>query len=59
MEPTLSQIDDYSGTESQEKRKTIHIVISLLLALGLGYSMVKSAVDTQTSNEIIPFQYNR
>jgi len=57
MEPTLSQIEDYNGNESQEKRKTISIVIGLLLAFGLGYTMVKLSLDSKMSKEFIPFTY--
>jgi hypothetical protein len=33
-EPTMSQIDDYNGNESKEKRSTITKVIILCLAVG-------------------------
>jgi hypothetical protein len=33
-EPSLSQIDDYNGNESKEKRSTVNKVIILCLAVG-------------------------
>lgn len=57
MEPTLSQIEDYNGNESKEKRKMIYVVVGLLIALGLGYTMVKSSLDTKMPNEFIPYTY--
>jgi hypothetical protein len=33
-EPSLSQIDDYNGNESKEKRGTVNKVIILCLAIG-------------------------
>ena len=57
MEPTLYDIEDYNGNESKEKRRTVLTVAVLLIALGLGYTMVKSALDSNMSNDFIPFQY--
>ena len=57
MEPTLSQIEDYNGNESKEKRYTVYAVAGLLIALGLGYSMVKASLDTNTANSFVPYQY--
>jgi hypothetical protein len=57
MEPTLSQIEDYNGNESKEKKRTVYLVVGLLLALGLGYTMVKSALDANMPNEFIPYTY--
>jgi hypothetical protein len=33
-EPSMSQMDDYNGNESKEKRSTINKVIILCLAVG-------------------------
>jgi len=41
-EPTLSQIDDYSGNESKEKRKIIYSVVFGLLVVGGIYTFFKS-----------------
>lgn len=57
MEPTLNQIEDYNGNESKEKRYTVYAVAGLLIALGLGYSMIKVSLDANSSNEFIPYQY--
>lgn len=57
MEPTLSQIDDYNGNESKEKKFTVYFVVGLLVALGIGYSMVKAGLDTNVTHEIVPYQY--
>ena len=40
-EPSLSQIDDYNNNESDQKRKTINIVIALCLIAGLGFAILK------------------
>lgn len=57
MEPTLSQIDDYNGSESKEKRYTVYAVAAFLIALGIGYSMIKLGVDGNSTNELIQYQY--
>ncbi len=57
MEPSLSQMDDYNGNESKEKRYTVNLIIGLLLALGLGYTLVKNVLDKDVSNDFIPYQY--
>ena len=57
MEPTLSQIEDYNGNESKEKKATVYFVVGLLVALGIGYSLVKAGLDTNTTNELVPYQY--
>jgi len=58
MEPTLNQIEDYNGHESPQKRKTVYIVVALLIALGLGYTFIKNSVDANMPNStFIP--YNR
>lgn len=57
MEPTLSQIEDYNGNESKEKKRTIYLVAGLLIALGLGYTMVKVSLDSKMPNEFIPYTY--
>jgi len=40
-EPTLDKIDDYNNNESPKKRKTINLVIIGLLAVSIGYGIVK------------------
>ena len=55
MEPTLNQIEDYDGKESPQKRKIIYMVIAGLLALGLGYTLVKNSVDSNMPNSFIPY----
>ena len=57
MEPSLSQIEDYNGNESKEKKRIIYLVAGLLIALGLGYTMVKSSLDAKLSNQFIPYTY--
>jgi len=57
MEPTLSQIEDYNGNESKEKRYTVYAVAGFLIALGIGYSMVKFGLDSNQTNEFISYQY--
>ncbi|MEA3289741.1 MAG: hypothetical protein U9Q04_06115 [Campylobacterota bacterium] len=57
MEPTLSQIEDYKSSNiSNEKKKIINMVIAGLLALGIGYTMIKVSVDSNMPIEFIPFQ---
>lgn len=56
MEPTLSQIEDYNGNESPQKRKIVYMVVAGLLAIGLGYTMIKESVDSNmTDNSFIPY----
>jgi len=57
MEPTLSQIEDYNGAESKEKKTTVYIVIAALLAIGIGYAMIKSSLDSGMPQEFIPYTY--
>ncbi len=57
MEPTLDQIDDYNGNESTQKRNTVYVIVGLLVALGLGYTMVKLGLDGGMSQDFIPYQY--
>jgi len=57
MEPTMNQIEDYNGNESKEKRKTIYVVVALLLAFGLGYTMIKSTLDANMPKGFIPYSY--
>ena len=49
-EPTLEAIEDYDGNESQEKRKTIWIVILSGLLIGAIYSII--SVNSSVSDEI-------
>jgi hypothetical protein len=58
MEPSLNQIEDYNGNESKEKKQTVYIVVALLIALGVGYTMVKSSLDANMPNEFIPYSYD-
>jgi len=58
MEPTLSNIEDYNGNESKQKKYTVYLVIALLVTFGIGYTMVKTALDSNMPNEFIPYQYN-
>jgi hypothetical protein len=46
MEPTLSQIDDYDGKESREKRQTVQKVIVGLLIIGIFYAVAKDYFST-------------
>ena len=58
MEPTLNQIEDYNGNESPQKRQTVYVVVALLLAIGLGYTLIKNSVDANIPNStFVP--YNR
>ena len=50
-EPTLNQLDDYSGQESNEKRLTIWIVILSGLLIGAVYGMIAS--NTSVSDLLI------
>jgi hypothetical protein len=45
-EPTLSQIDDYNGNESPEKRKLVRNIIIGLLVVGAIYAMIRYSFDT-------------
>ncbi len=57
MEPSLHNIEDYNGKESPQKRKIVIMVVIGLLAIGLGYTLIKNSVDSNMSNSFIP--YNR
>ncbi len=57
MEPTLDQIEDYNGNESQEKRKTVNLVIIGLLAVGCVYASVKHYYSTYTLDIYTPTAY--
>ena len=57
MEPTLEQIEDYNGNESEEKRYTVKLVIAGLFALGLIYASVKSYYNTYTLDVYVPINY--
>ncbi|GEM_PF-6256775 len=41
MEPTLENIDDFRGEESQEKKKMVKEVV--MLCLGIGFGLVVAA----------------
>lgn len=41
-EPTLTKLDDYNGTESNEKRLTVWIVILSGLLIGAIYGIIAS-----------------
>jgi len=41
-EPRLEEIEDYNNQESDEKRRTIYLVILGLVAVGIIYSLVKN-----------------
>lgn len=56
MEPTLDQIEDYNGNESKEKKTTVYVVVGLLLALGLAYTLIKNSVDANMPQGVIPFE---
>jgi len=54
MEPTLEQLEDYNGQESNEKRLTIWIVILSGLLIGAIYGIIASNTsvsDVLVSNE--------
>ena len=40
-EPSLDQIEDYNGNESNEKKNIVRIVILFLLIVGATYSFFK------------------
>ena len=42
-EPSLDQIDDYNDNESPQKRRTIYLVILLILIVGAIYTGFKYA----------------
>ena len=42
MEPTLEQLEDYHGKESNEKRLTVYIVILSGLLIGAIYGIIAS-----------------
>ncbi len=45
-EPTLSQIDDYNGNESPEKRQLVRKIIIGLLIVSAIYGVVKFSFST-------------
>lgn len=57
MEPSLNQIEDYNGNESKEKRTTVYIVAGVLIALGIGYTMIKMGLDANMPEAFIPYTY--
>ena len=46
MEPMLENIDDFNGTESKEKRKTVREVIVLCLGIGLALVVAANVFNT-------------
>ena len=46
MEPMLENIDDFNGTESKEKRKTVREVIVLCLGIGLVLVVAANVFNT-------------
>jgi len=40
-EPSLEQIDDYSGHESKEKKNTVRLVVLLCIVVGALYGFAK------------------
>lgn len=55
MEPSMNQIEDYNGDESKEKKQIVYVVVGLLLALGLGYTMIKNSVDADMPKNMIVY----
>jgi len=51
MEPTLEQLEDYNGQESNEKRLTIWIVILSGLLIGAIYGIIAS--NTSVSDVLV------
>jgi hypothetical protein len=47
-EPTLAGIEDYNNTESDEKRKTVKMVILLGLVIGCLYTGAKFMFNSVT-----------
>ncbi len=45
-EPSMEDIEDFDGKESQEKSNTIRLVIVLILIVGAIYTYFKYANDT-------------
>jgi uncharacterized protein YxeA len=48
MEPTLSQIDDFNGQESKEKKRVVSMVVFVLLLAGAIFSVSKATLDKNT-----------
>jgi hypothetical protein len=46
MEPSLENIDDFRGEESQEKKRTVREVIVLCLAIGFGLVVAANLFNT-------------
>ena len=46
FEPSMQQIDDYHGQESQEKSKTVKTVIFALLLIGVVYTIAHHVFGT-------------
>ena len=56
-EPSLDQIDDYNDNESSQKRRTVYLVIVLILVVGAIYTGFKysfSEVDDYVGTEQKP-----
>jgi len=51
MEPTLEQLEDYNGQESNEKRLTVYIVILSGLLIGAIYGIIAS--NTSVSDVLV------
>lgn len=45
-EPSLNNIEDYNNQESDEKRRTVLLVIAFCLLVGMVYTGFKIAFDT-------------
>jgi len=50
VEPTLEQLEDYHGKESNEKHLTVYIVILSGLLIGAIYGIIAS--NTSVSDEL-------
>lgn len=59
-ELSLEKIDDYKGTESKEKKRTVILVVVLCIVIGIILTFVKSEstvsdyVGTQEAPGIVP-----
>ncbi len=58
-EPTLEAIEDYNGNESEEKRKTVWIVILSGLLIGAIYSIIagNSSVNDEIKTQMNIIKY--
>ena len=53
-EPTLEKLDDYNGKESPEKRRTIWLVLLVIVVIGAIFSIFETSSKKSDIIETLP-----